>query len=416
MNGSAATPKDAPDAPLIFLIAGEPSSDALGAHLMAALRQATGGRVRFAGVGGDLMQDNGLHSLFPIKELSVLGVFEVLPRIVQLLRRMRETAAAVRDLAPTAVVSIDAPGFCFGVWRRLRGSGIPLIHYVAPTVWAWRPGRVRKFARYLDHLMVLLPFEPPYFERPGLGCTFVGHAVLESGAGEGDGAAFRTRHGIAPGDTLLCVLPGSRSGEVGRLVAPFGEALAILAERIDGLRVAVPTVPDLAEQVAERCRQWPVPAIVVTGTAEKYDAMAASQAALAASGTVALELALAGVPMVVAYRMNPLTYRLVVRMVRVKYVNMINLLLDRPVVPELLQARCRGDLLAAEVSRLLVDEAARRAQAEAVSEAVQMLRGPNMTPSECAAQTVLRVIAETQGTNALGANDLDAGRQPDGEP
>ncbi len=382
------------DAPLIFLIAGEPSGDALGGHLMAALRRATGGRVRFAGVGGESMKEEGLDSLFSIAELSILGVFEIAPRIPQLFARMRQTAAAARRLAPAAVVSIDAPAFSHGVWRRLQGSGIPLIHYVAPTVWAWRSGRVKKFARYLDHLMVVLPFEPPLFERAGLGCTFVGHSVLESGAADGDGPGFRARHDIAPGDTLLCVLPGSRRGEIKRLLPPFGDALSLLARRIPGLHAVLPAVSQLTEQVSRASAQWPLPVTVTSGAAEKFDAMAASDAAMAASGTVTLELALAGVPTVVAYRINPLTYRVVKRMVTVKYVNMVNLLLDRPVVPELLQDDCRSELLADQVIRLLRDETARRSQGRAVAEAVAMLRPDHGAPSACAAKTVLRVIAE----------------------
>ncbi len=382
------------DAPLIFLIAGEPSGDALGGHLMAALRRATGDRVRFAGVGGESMRQEGLDSLFPIAELSLLGLFEIAPRIPQLFARMRQTAAAARGLAPAAVVSIDTPAFSHGVWRRLQGSGIPLIHYVAPTVWAWRPRRVRKFARYLDHLMVVLPFEPPLFERAGLDCTFVGHSVLESGAAEGDGRAFREHHDIAPGDTLLCVLPGSRRGELKRLLPSFGGALSLLAQRVPKLHAVVPALPHLTEQVARASARWPLPTIVTSGTAEKFDAMAACDAALAASGTVTLELALAGVPTVVAYRVNPLTYRIVTRMVRVKYVNMVNLLLDRPVIPELLQDDCRGELLADQVIRLLTDETARRTQGAAVAEAVAMLRPGRGVPSACAAETVLRLIAE----------------------
>lgn len=398
MNGNGGTGRDAAgEGPLIFLIAGEPSGDALGAHLMAALRRATGGRVRFAGLGGELMQAEGLTSLFPISELSLLGVFEIAPRALQLLARMRETAAAVRRLSPAAVVSIDAPAFSHGVWRRLRGSGITLIHYVAPTVWAWRPRRVRKFAHYLDHLMALLPFEPPYFERAGLACSFVGHPVLESGADEGDGHGFRERHGIGANDPLLCVLPGSRRGEVSRLMPPFGDAIKLLAQRIDGLRVVLPTVPNLAGAARDACKDWPVPVILTGGITEKYAAMAASDAAMAASGTVALELALAGLPAVVAYRMNELTFRMVTRMVRVKYVNMINLLLDRAVVPELLQQECRGDRLAREVEILLGDESVRRTQMDAYSEALTMLQPREGAPSDCAAATVLRVIAERSG-------------------
>ena len=379
--------------PLIFLIAGEPSGDALGARLMAALRRRTRGRVRFAGVGGEAMAGEGLVSLFPISDLAAFGLLEVVPRIPRLLRRIRETTAAVRRLAPDAVVSIDAPDFSSRVWPRIRGRGALLVHYVAPTVWAWRPGRARRLARELDHLMVLLPFEPPIFEAAGLGCSFIGHAVLESGAGGGDGAAFRGRHGIAPDAPLICVLPGSRRGEVGRLLPPFAQALARLRQRFAGLVAAVPVASAVAGEVTRATAGWPLSTHVVHGEAEKFDAMAAAEVALAASGTVALELAMAGVPMVVAYRLNPVSSAVARRMVRVDYINLINLLLDRPAVPELLQGDCRGDLLAAALTRLLEDEALRAAQGAAASEALAMLSPEQGVPSDRAADTVLKLIA-----------------------
>ena len=401
MNGiTARAATDRHDDPVVFLIAGEPSGDALGGRLMQALRRRTGGRIRFAGLGGEAMAAEGLDSLFPIDELSVMGMFEVLPRVPRLLRRMRQTARAIEDLRPAVVVSIDAPAFCFGVWRRLRGRPAPLIHYVAPTVWAWRPGRAAKYARVLDHLMALLPFEPPYFERAGLACSFVGHPVLESGAAEADGARFRNSRGLDARTRLLCVLPGSRRGEVGRLLPHFGAAVTLLARDFPDLHVVVPTVPGLAQTVARACEDWPVPCIVVRDNAEKYDAMAASQAALAASGTVALELALAGVPMVIAYRMNPLTLKIVQRMVGVQYFNLINLLVNRLVIPELLQNDCRGDRLADAVALLLRDGAAREVQAAAARKAVAMLSAGDALPSENAADVVMRTIGERSSATA----------------
>jgi lipid-A-disaccharide synthase len=293
-------------------------------------------------------------------------------------------------MRPDVVVSIDAPSFSTGVWRRLPAGRPKLIHYVAPTVWAWRPGRAKKFARAIDHLMCLLPFEPPYFEREGLPATFVGHPVIESGADAGDGAAFRVRHGIAADARVLCVLPGSRRGEVRRMLAPFAETAAILARRFPNLTIALPTVPAVAAEV--RSRAFSVRAVVVEGDTEKYDAMAASDAALAASGTVSLELALARVPTIIAYRINPLTYGVVRRMVKVDYVSIANLLLERPAVPELLQAECRPDRLADAVARLMEDEAARAAQIAAFGEAMRMLGAGATPPSERAARVVLREI------------------------
>lgn len=383
---------DAAKAVLIFLIAGEPSGDALGARLMAALKRLAGERVRFAGVGGPLMQAEGLSSLFPISDLAVFGVAEVVPRIPKILRRVRQTAAAVRGLAPDAVVSIDSPDFCTRVWRRVRGRGIPLIHYVAPTVWAWRPGRARKLAALLDHLLVLLPFEPAAFERAGLSCSFVGHPVTEGGAGGGDGAAFRARHGIDGAAPLVSVLPGSRTGEIGRLLPPFADAVAILKDRFPDMAVTIPAVPEHAARIEALCENWPVAPHIVTGEAEKFDAMAASDTAMAASGTVALELALARVPTVIAYRLHPLTWAVASRMVRVDYVNIVNLLLDRPAVPELLQDACTGAALAEAVAELLENEQSRTAQLAAAEQAMAMLSPPDGTPIARAAEAVLAVI------------------------
>ena len=228
----------APDAPFIFVIAGEPSGDALGAALIRAMRERTGGRLRVAGIGGEQMREEGVESLVPLSELAVAGLAEVLPHAPRLLRRIRETVAAIRAMRPDAVVTIDSSGFCWRVAHRLRRAGerMPLIAYVAPMVWAWRPGRARHMARWYDHVLTLLPFEPPYFEKVGLAAFHVGHPVLESGAGSGDAARFRAMHGIAAGERVLSVLPGSRGGEVRRLMPIFGETL----ERLDRTRRAVP--------------------------------------------------------------------------------------------------------------------------------------------------------------------------------
>ena len=379
---------------MIFLIVGEPSGDVLGARLMAALKHRKGGAVRFAGLGGPAMEAEGLESLFPISELSLFGLVEIVPRIPRLYRRMRETAKAIKALEPAAVVSIDVPAFCFGVWRRLSGVRIPLIHYVAPTVWAWRPWRARKYARHLDHMLALLPFEPPYFERAGLPCTFVGHPVIESGAGEGDGPAFRVRHGVDAGVPALGVLPGSRRGEVVQILPPFGDALERLGARFPGLTAIVPTLPHLAGIVSQAASNWPVPAIVVERVEEKYDAMAACGAALAASGTISLELALAGVPHVVAYRVNPVTSWVVRRLVSVEHANLINLLLGRPAVPELLQEACRGANLAEAIAGLLEDFELARAQMNAAREAMAMLGSAGPPPSDRAAEAILAVIED----------------------
>jgi len=393
MAETADGPAEPAGTPLrVFLIAGEPSGDALGARLMAAIRRQSGSGAEFAGIGGPCMASEGLESLFPMSELSVMGIAEVLPRAVRLLRRMGQTAAAIRRLRPDVVVTIDAPSFCFGVLRRIRDAPTRKIHYVAPTVWAWRPWRARKFAAVLDHLMVLLPFEPPFFERAGLAATFVGHPVLESGVRGADGGRFRTTRGIAPDAPLLCVLPGSRRGEIRRHLPPFAEAVARLHARFPALRVVVPTVPAVADEVAAHLAGWPMPVMLVAGDAEKYDAMAAADAALAASGTVALELALSAVPSVIAYRVNPVTAAIVRRMLRVMYFNLVNLLLEREAMPEFLQENCRGDLLADAVGRLMTDAAAADAQRAAAAEAMAMLSPGGRSPSDAAAEVVISVV------------------------
>lgn len=382
--------------PTLFLIAGEPSGDALGARLMAAAKRLTDGKVRFVGIGGEKMMAEGLVSLFPMSELTLFGIFELLPHLPNLIRRIDQTVAEIMRVRPDAVVGIDSPGFTVRVAKKVRAAApsIALVHYVAPTVWAWKPKRAAKYAAIYDHLLAVLPFEPPYFEREGLACTFVGHSVVEGGAGKGDGAGFRDRHGIAPTDRVVAVLPGSRKGEVSRLLPDFRATLERLRPSHPTLVAVVPTVATVRDRVAAAIADWPVRTVLVEGDAEKYDAFAAAEAALAASGTVSLELALARLPTVIAYRLNPVTVALYRRLIRVKYVNLVNLMLDRMLVPELLQQDCRPDKLTAELSRLLDDPAARQAQIDGVAEVARWLGQGDTPPSERAARTILDVVAE----------------------
>lgn len=379
----------------IFVVTGEPSGDALGGALIAALRQRTGGRLRIAGVGGERMQDQGLQSLFPLADVAVMGVAEVLPRAPLIFRRVRETVTAIRSMRPDAVVTIDSSGF---TWRiahglRRRGETVPLIHYVAPMVWAWRSGRARRMARWYDHLMALLPFEPPYFERVGLSCRYVGHPVLESGADHGDGDRFRAAHGLAPGDLLITVLPGSRNGEVQRLLPIFGAALSRVRNLIGPFRVVVPTVATVSVTVAGAVGAWPGAPLIVQRPETKYDAFAASRAALAASGSVALELALARLPMVVGYRLNPLTEQLLQRVLKVRQVNLVNLLLGEPLVCELLGPNCTPERLAAALIELVRDERVRAAHLRGYDKAVRRLEEDGASPSLRAADQILELVA-----------------------
>ena len=381
----------------IFLVAGEPSGDRLGAALMAGLRALVPG-VRFSGVGGPAMAAEGLQSLFPMAELSVMGLLEVLPRYPALRRRMIETAEALVAAAPDAVVTIDSPDFCLRVLARARAArpGLRTIHYVAPSVWAWRPGRARRMAPLVDHVLALLPFEPPLMEAAGMGCSFVGHpAAAVPPAPKAEVAAFRARHGLGAAPVLLA-LPGSRRGEVARLAPVFGQALASLVARRPDLRVVVPAVAALGAEVRARVAGWlGAPVVIVEGEAPegaKAAAFGAARAALAASGTVSLELAAAGVPMVIGYDMNPLTRAIVGRLLRVDTVTLVNLVSDTRAVPEFLGARCRADLIAPAVAALLDDGPARDAQMRAMDLAMGRLGRGGEAPGLRAARAVLGVI------------------------
>lgn len=382
--------------PLIYLIAGEPSGDLLGGRLMAALKARTGGHVRFSGIGGETMGAEGLHSLFPMTELSVMGLVEVLPRLPNILRRIKQTLSDIETKRPDAVLTIDSWGFTGRIHGGLktRGSTIPRIHYVAPMVWAWKSGRTKTLARVLDLLLTLLPNEPEWFEREGLRSVHVGHPVLEGGAGQGDGPGFRARHGIAAEAKVICVLPGSRHSEVAKLLPPFAGTLAILARRYPGLVAVAPTVETVADKVTEAARSWPLPTVVVRGGAEKHDAFAACDVALAASGTVTLELAMAGLPTVVTYKVSKLSAFVATRFLglSLKFVTLVNILVDEPVMPELLQNRCRPEALAEAVDHLLSDAAAREAQVAGARRALAKLGLDGDSPSVRAAETILDFI------------------------
>ena len=378
----------------IFLLAGEPSGDRLGARLMRALAAETGGRVRFTGVGGEAMTAAGLDSLFDMRALSVMGLAEVVPHLRQIARRLDAVVAAVREQRPDAVVTIDSPSFALRVQRRLAGSGIPRIHYVAPQVWAWKPWRARRLARDVDHLLTLLPFEPPLFTRHGLAATFVGHPAVEAPrATPNTVRAVRSDLAIPRAAPVLCVLPGSRQGEVARMLPVFAETVAALARDIPGLHVVLPTLTGLAPVIERDTAAWPVPVRVLCGPDATASAFACAQAALAASGTVALELAVAGVPAIVAYRVHPATAAVVRRLIRVRHVSLPNIVLDRTVQPEYLQDACRRDLLAPALTTLLRDPDARARHAAEGTAAARALGLDDATPpSTRAARAVLATL------------------------
>ena len=374
---------------MIYLIAGEQSGDVLGARLMHAIK-ARRPDIRFAGIGGSFMEAQGLASLFPIRALALMGLLEILPKIVELRRLLKRTVADIEARAPDVLVTIDSPGFTLRVLKALQPTTLKRAHYVAPQVWAWRENRVKHYPGLWDQLLCLLPFEPAFFAGHGLPARFVGHPVLESGAESGNAERFRSRHGLAADAKILTVMPGSRQTEVSRLLPILEATIRLLPEPV------VPVVPlagPVEAMVRQRTASWPIPPILVADTADKHDVFAASAAALTKSGTSTLELALAGVPMVVTYRINPMSHQIVKRVVKVKYASILNLLLDRAVVPELLQYDSRPDRLAAELGRLLTDRDAVAAQRQGFAEALAMLRPVAGTPSECAAEAVLAMLA-----------------------
>lgn len=386
-------------APLIYLLAGEASGDALGARLMKEIAKQTGGFVRFAGIGGARMLEQGLESAFPISELSVMGLIEVVPHLPRLMRRINETAEQIERLRPAVLVTIDAPDFTLRISKLLLGKGIPLVHYVAPTVWAWKSDRARKTAEFLDHMIALFPFEPPYFETVGLDCTFVGHPVVEGGAAYGDGLAFRKQHDIPLDAPLLCALPGSRADEVKRLLPIYRTVFDLLSSDVENLHVAMPVADGMENHISDVVSKWDGGIILVHGDQEKFNTFAASDVAVAASGTVALELAVAQTPSVITYRLNTISAWLARTLVKVRYVNLVNLLLDEEVVPELVLEKCKPRLIAGKLFNLFNDADARLYQVSAAQKAIEKLSLPDITPSERAAQVVLAHVTQPSFIN-----------------
>jgi len=338
------------------------------------------------------MAEAGLVSQFPMQELALMGLAEILPRILHLRRRINETIAAIKTSRPDVVVTIDSPGFCLRVLKALTGTGIKRVHYVAPQVWAWRQERVKHFPGLWEELLCLLPFEPDFFAPHGLHPVFTGHPVLESGAGSGDAARFCAAHGLSPEDVPVVLMPGSRVTETARLLPVFRETMALLGAKIPRLRPVLAAAPVIAEVVAARTQDWPVRPIIVRGVAERYDAFAAAHGALTKSGTSTLELAMAGVPMAVTYRVNPISAAIGRRLIKVKHVAMINLLAGHALVPELLQENCTPQKLSATLQTLLTDADAAAQQRRGFSTALASLQAPQGSPSAAAAAAILNLL------------------------
>jgi len=376
-------------------VACEPSGDQIGALLIDALKTESGGEVRFVGVGGPLMSAAGLNTLFDPKELALLGIFEVLPKARLVFSRVASTLADIEEKQPDILVTIDSWGFTGRIHQRLarRGSAIPRVCYVAPQVWAWRPGRAKQLSRWIHHLFALLPFEPDYFTRHGLPTTWVGHPVVEGGHGQGDGVRFRALNGISHDQIVVGLLPGSRRGEVIRLLPVFLETIKHLSEKHKNIHIVLPTVKTTAGLVSATIQEWAIEGVtVVTNEKQRRDAFSAFDIALAASGTVSLELAAAQVPHVIAYKVNALSALAFRHLANTSRVNLVNIILDRDVVPERLQGNCSPRVLVDDLNLLIEDAKVGLDQRESFTIALNRLAPSGGRPSQKAASVILSLV------------------------
>jgi lipid-A-disaccharide synthase len=381
----------------IFLIATEESGDRLGANLMKVLRQRLGGAVRFEGVGGQSMAREGLVSLFPIERLSIMGLAAVVKQLPTILRLIRHTAAAVTQASPDVLVIIDSPDFTHRVARRVRSRdpAIPIIDYVSPSVWAWRPGRARAMRTYVDHVLALLPFEPEEYVRlHGPPCSYVGHPLTEQIGSLRPGIDEQKRRDEAP--PVLLVLPGSRRSEIRHHMTAFGVTLGRLAAEGVPYDLILPTMPHLQEAVREGVKRWKVKPRIVIGEQEKRAAFRIAHAALAKSGTVTLELALAGVPMVAAYRAGAVEAWIMRRMIQSNSVILANLVIGENVVPEFIQQDCTSKKLLPALRDVLADTPLRRRQLEAFARIDAIMSTGHQPPSVRAADIVLATLRKSR--------------------
>jgi lipid-A-disaccharide synthase len=391
-----------PEPTKIWLIAGEESGDQLGAKLMDALSTRLGARnVQFQGVGGRRMEARGLSSLFPMSDIAVMGISAVVARLPSLVKRVYQTVDAAVAAQPDALVIIDSPDFTHNVARRVRRKlpALPIVNYVSPSVWAWRPGRAKRMRPYVDHVMALKPFEVEAHARLGGPlCTYVGHPLIERL--DELRPAMGERRALADDPLELLVLPGSRRSEISRLMQPFGEAIGLVAERLARpVNLTLPAVDHLAGDISAAAESWPVRPVIVRGEEAKFSAFRKAHAALAASGTVTLELALSGVPMVVGYRVSKIEEQLK-HLITAHSIVLANLVLGENVVPELIQLDCSPARIANELTPLLEDSTARRRQLEAFDRLDRLMDIGDETPSARAARIVLETIAAARRDRA----------------
>lgn len=386
-------------APHVYLVALEPSGDALGSKLMSALREEYGPGVRFSGVGGETMKAAELETLFDPSDLAILGIFEVIPKLGLVLRRVGDVVSDIERANPDIVVTIDSWGFTGRVHKALTKKKNPVIRvrYVAPQVWAWRPGRAKQLAQWIDHLLTLFPFEPALFEAHGLPSTYVGHPVVERELPSKDAEHIRKEYGIDAAAKVLVVLPGSRMAEVKALTPVFKDALEHLYRKIPCLHLVIPTIGNVEPDVRAWSKNLSMPSTIVNGEREKINAFSIADAAIAASGTVTLELALSRVPHIIAYKVNWLSAFAFKRLAKTKFVNLVNVLLGREVVPECLQDSCNAEVLVTHIQRLLTDDIARNEQRQGFEKVAKLLESEGKAPSKNVAAVIARLIENAKG-------------------
>ena len=379
---------------LVYIIAGEPSGDLLASRLMSALT-AKSPDIKFAGMGGETMAALGFESLFDISEISVMGILEVIPKLPLVMKRLKQVVADIEAKRPDVIVTVDSWGFVRQVLSRLKKAGVttPKIHYVAPQVWAWKKGRAKTVARLTDKLMTLLPYEPPYFEKYGLECVFTGHPVIENTANLSDDyQSFRKKYGIPENATLISVLPGSRNSEIKRLIPVFKQVIGKLSKTYPDLFLVIPSVAAIADKVSAAFADVGVPHCIVLGQFERYSAFKSGSFALAASGTVSLELAAFKTPHIIAYRFGYITNKILKYHAGTKYANLLNILADKFVIPEFVLENCREDLITPIALDLMKNSDKATAQADEAFNYLMKLKPADAMPSEKAAGVVLLCI------------------------
>jgi lipid-A-disaccharide synthase len=381
----------------IFIIAGEPSGDVLAAKLMKQIKQQSSKKVDFIGLGGSKMQEQGLNSIFSISELSIMGFAEIVPHIPHLLKRINQTAKKIISSKADIVITVDSPGFCFRVIKKLNqnnlSKNIKKVHLIAPSVWAYNESRAEKISKLYNLLLAVLPFEPPYFEKYGLKTVFIGHPITENNF-ENASNDFRQKHKIDKDKLLLCLTPGSRVSEVKRMIEPMIGAANILSQKYPDLTVAIATISKTKQLAEESAAKFKSP-VIIASEEEKISLLKASNVAIAKSGTNTLELAIAKLPMIVTYKANYLTFLIIKMMSKIKFANLINIILNREAIPEFIQTTCKDKILANAIDNLISNPKLAQNQIEESALALKIL-GLNspVSPSCKAASEILKISAK----------------------